>query len=98
MPLFRKIVARAKSHRGDGPEFILNDFCERFQEFKEALDNAENKQEIIDALDGAVEGMGSAIAEGENEFKMRKSDMDVDDTKKFTEALKPYFDPSEGGE
>ena len=98
---FKKIKARVKNCRGAGPEFILKQFEDNFDNWESGIGdlNDEEKQEIADKFNAIIEDFGDSLIEDKATFLCAKADLKSEDITKFTNALCPeYFEVTEDEE
>merc|ERR1712084_104155 len=92
---FKKIKARVKNCRGAGPEFILKQFEENYDQWEEQIKDldAKEKEELEEKFNTVVEDLGTALVDDKATFMMQKADLNNGQIKTFTDALCPdYFE------
>ena len=95
---FKKVKARVKNCRGAGPEFILKQFEENYDQWEESIKELEDaeKADLQAKFDAIKDDLGAGLVEDKETFMMVKADMQTPDIKKFTDALCPdYFEVTE---
>ena len=97
--IFKKIKAKAKSSRGGAaPDFIVGQFLESYDDWESTIGGLDepSKTEIVDHFNEKVDGLGDALTEDAETFKIFKADMDAGDMKTFAVALIPNYFEIEG--
>ena len=77
---FKKIKARVKNCRGAGPEFILKQFEENYDQWEASIKDLEDgeREGLEEKFNGIIEDLGSAIIDDKPSFMMAKADMNTD--------------------
>ena len=95
---FKKIKARVKNCRGAGPEFILKQFEENFDQWEEQIKDLDDdeKAELEEKFNTVVDDLGTALVDDKATFMMSRADLNNNQIKNFTDSLCPdYFEVEE---
>merc|ERR1712151_59373 len=100
---FKKDKVRVKTARGAGPDFILKQFEESYDEWAASIAEMgeEDKQELENKFNEVVEDIGTALIGDKDDFTIAKAELKGNQIKAFTDALCPEFfeveDPEDEG-
>ena len=94
MPLFRKIKAKSRTNRGDGPDFFIKLFEENFSTWEENVGalSDDDKEKLQQEFDEIEDGLGEALCGTIEEFRMVKSDCSSEKLEAIANKLQEYFE------
>merc|ERR1719245_1626610 len=90
---FKKVKVRVKTARGAGPDFVLKQFEESYDEWAASVAemNDDDKQQLAEKFNEIVEDLGDAIIDDKDSFLVAKAELKNNQIKAFTDALCPEF-------
>ena len=90
---FKKVKVRVKTARGAGPDFILKQFEESYEEWEASIKEMteDDKAELEEKFNAVVEDLGSALIDDKDSFLVAKAELKNNQIKAFTDALCPEF-------